>query len=117
MKKFFNLNDTGDIKITEDVIAKISGIAAVDVEGVSDTQGNKAKEITNKVFKLYDKGVSVVTDENNYISINISIVVEYGFNVTKVSKKVQDNIKKSVENMTGFAVKEVNVNIVNVNVK
>jgi uncharacterized alkaline shock family protein YloU len=46
--------------------------------------------------------------------IDLSIVLKMNENLIQISKKVQDKVKTTVENMTGMEVANVNVNISNV---
>lgn len=105
----------GSIKISNDVIAIIAGIAATEVEGVAGKSMGFTGGITEMLgMRNLSKGVKVKIDER-MAEIDISIIVEYGKNIADIAKKVQENIKKSVETMTDLAVPKVNVNIQGVN--
>jgi uncharacterized alkaline shock family protein YloU len=62
------------------------------------------------------KGVKVEVGEKEVV-IDISVVVDYGVNIPEVSWKVQENVKKTVEKMTGLMVVEVNVYVQGVYIK
>lgn len=105
----------GSIKISNDVIAIIAGIAATEVEGVAGKSMGFTGGITEMLgMRNLSKGVKVKIDER-MAEIDISIIVEYGESIADIAKKVQENIKKSVETMTDLAVPKVNVNIQGVN--
>lgn len=105
----------GSIKISNDVIAIIAGIAATEVEGVAGKSMGFTGGITEMLgMRNLSKGVKVKIDER-MAEIDISIIVEYGKSIADIAKKVQENIKKSVETMTDLAVPKVNVNIQGVN--
>ena len=107
----------GSIKISNDVIATIAGIAATEVKGVSGKSMGFTGGITEILgMKNLTKGVKVEIT-NRVAKIDISIVVEYGVDISETAKKVQANIKKSVETMTDLLVPEVNVNIQGVNME
>lgn len=107
----------GSIKISNDVIATIAGIAATEVEGVAGKSMGFTGGITEMLgMKNLTKGVKVEIT-NRVAKIDISIIVEYGVDITTVGKNVQVNIKKSVETMTDLLVPEVNVNIQGVNME
>ena len=109
--------DFGSIKISNDVIATIAGIAATEIEGVAGKSMGFTGGITEMLgMKNLTKGVKVEI-ENKTAKIDISIIVEYGADITTVAKKVQENVKKSVENMTDLLVPEVNVSIQGVNME
>ena len=109
--KIYDNSDLGEVEITDDVLAVISAMAAMEVDGVVAMAGNITSEIVSKLgMKKLSKGVNVDVDENN-VMIDLSIVLRMNENIMKISKKVQDKVKSTVENMTGMEVANVNVNI------
>ena len=106
----------GEITVAEEVVAIIAGIASTEVEGVSARSGNITNELVAKLgMKNLSKGVRVEMNENN-VSVQVSIIVDFAANVPEVSRKVQERIKTSIENMTGLNVAEVNVKIAGIDV-
>jgi uncharacterized alkaline shock family protein YloU len=63
--------------------------------------------------KNLSKGVKVNVGEGSS-TIDLFIVVEYGVKIPEVSKLVQENVKKTVETMTGLVVSAVNIHVQNV---
>ena len=109
-------DERGEITVAEEVVAIIAGIASTEVEGVSSMSGNITNEIVAKLgMKNLSKGVRVEMNENN-VSVLVSISVDYAASVPEVSRKVQERIKTSIENMTGLNVAEVNVKIAGIDV-
>lgn len=107
----------GSIKISNDVIATIAGIAATEVKGVAGKSMGFTGGITEMLgMKNLTKGVKVEIT-NRVAKIDISIIVEYGVDIATTGKRVQENIKKSVETMTDLLVPEINVNIQGVNME
>ncbi len=107
-------SNLGDVHISDDVLAVISAMAAMEVDGVAEMAGNITAEIVSRLgMKKLSKGVSVTVDENT-VMIDLSIILKMNQNIIEVSKKVQDKVKTTVENMTGMKVENVNVNISNV---
>ena len=112
--KIHDNSDLGEVNINDNVLAVISAMAALEVDGVVGMAGNITSEIVEKLgMKKISKGVRVDVDEKN-VMIDVSIVLKMNDNIVEISKKVQDKIKKTVENMTGLEVVNVNVNISNV---
>lgn len=116
----FDLTDDsnlGTVQIADDVVAVIVGLAATEVDGVSAIGGNITNELMSKVgIKNLSKGVKIaITDKN--VAVDISLTLEYGFNIPSTCAKVQDKIKSTVENMTGLDVTDVNVRITGVDMK
>ncbi len=109
--------NVGEVKIADDVVAVIAGIAATEVEGVASMAGNITKELISKLgMKSLSKGVKVTVDENGVV-VNLTLNIQYGCSVPEVSESVQEKVKTSIENMTGLHVAEVNVRIASVAVE
>lgn len=104
-------NNVGSVRISNDVVAIIAGVAATEIKGVVGMSGGITGGITELLgMKNLSKGVKVEVGDKEAI-IDMFLVVEYGSDLAKVGKEVQDNVKASVENMTGLNVVNVNVNI------
>lgn len=108
----------GDVRISDEVVANIAVIAAGEIDGVSNVVGNtKNAEFKNLVgMKNYSKAVRIEMIER-IVSIDMAIVVKYGYSLPKVGKAVQDRVKNAVENMTGLEVSDVNVRIAGIDMK
>jgi len=104
--------DTGNVNISDEVVATIAGIAATEVEGVSGMCGSAIGDIAEKLGakKSPQKGVKVTVDASGAV-IDVYIVVEFGKRIPELAWEVQENVKNSVETMTGIDVKSVNVRI------
>lgn len=104
------------IKISDDVVAVISGVAVSEVPGVAGMAGGFAGGIT-EVFsgkKNLAKGIKVEVTESQ-AKIDVNIIVEYGSRIPDVAFEIQNRVKKAVESMTGLNVEEVNVHVQGVN--
>ena len=104
----------GAVQIADDVVAMIASLAAMEVEGVSAMAGNITNELMSKVgVKNLNKGAKVDVLEGN-VTVDLALVVEYGYNIPATCQKVQLKVKSAVENMTGLNVTDVNVRIASV---
>lgn len=103
-------NDT--IKISNETVATYAGIAVSEVPGVYGMAGGFAAGITESLSgkKNLAKGIKVDVEGKN-AKIDVSIIVEYGARIPEVAFEIQTRVKKSVENMTGLKVLEVNVHV------
>ncbi len=109
------LGDMGTIKITEEVVAIIAGIAAMEVPGVAGMSGGFAGEIVEMLGrKNLSKGVKVEVGEKE-AAVDLYIIIEYGCRIPDVAWDIQERVKKSIETMTGLSVVEVNIHIQGVN--
>ncbi|MCL1816633.1 MAG: Asp23/Gls24 family envelope stress response protein [Clostridiales bacterium] len=101
----------GAVKIANDVVATIAGLAAADVEGIAGMSGGVAGGIAEMLGrKNLTKGVKVEVGESD-TTIDIFCIVEYGTSITIVASNVQNKVKSTVENMTGLTVNAVNVHV------
>lgn len=108
-------DELGTVKIADDVVAVIAGLAATEVEGVVSMAGNISNELMSKMgVKNLAKGVKVEVFGKS-VKVDLALVVAYGYNIPAVSQKVQDRVKTTIENMTGLEVTDVNVRITGVN--
>lgn len=99
------------LKISDDVVAVIAGIAATEVEGVAGMSGGIVGDITEILGrKNLSKGVKVEVGERD-VSIDLFMVVKYGARIPEVAQQVQERVKEAVENMTGLNVVEVNIHV------
>ncbi len=104
--------DSNGIKISDDVVAVISGVAVSEVPGVAGMAGGFAGGITEVLSgkKNLSKGIKVEVGEKE-TKIDVNIIVEYGTRIPDVAFEIQNRVKKAVETMTGLTVLEVNVHV------
>lgn len=104
--------DNNEIKIADDVVAIIAGVAVSEVSGVAEMAGGFAGGITEVLSgkKNLAKGIKVEVGEKN-TKIDVNIIVEYGVRIPDVAFEIQNRVKKAVETMTGLSVSEVNVHV------
>ncbi len=109
------LDDYGSVKISEEVVAIIAGIAATDVPGVAGMSGGIAGGIAEILGrKNLSKGVKVEVGEKE-AAIDLYIIVEFGARIPEVAWEIQDKVKNAVQSMTGLNVIEVNIHVQGVN--
>ena len=108
------VSSIGEVMIADDVIATIAGLAATEVEGVAAMQGNITKELVGKLgMKNLNKGIRISLDENG-VSVDLSVMMRYGYSIPKTCKAIQEKVKAAIENMVGLSVEVINVHIVGV---
>ena len=107
-------DQVGDVRVADEVVAIIAGLATTEVEGVSSMAGNITNEIVSKLgMKNLSKGILVEVMENE-VKVDVAINISYGYSIPEVSSKVQDKVKTAIENMTGLNEAVVNVRIASV---
>lgn len=106
-----DIMEHGSVRISNEVVAIIAGVAATEIPGIVGMSGSITGGLTEMLgMKNLSKGVEVELGDME-AKINIYVVVEYGLSISEIGKAVQENVKKSVETMTGLNVIEVNVNV------
>jgi uncharacterized alkaline shock family protein YloU len=101
----------GVIKISEEVVATIAGLAAADVAGIAGMSGGIAGDLVEKLGrKSLSKGIKADVGENE-ANIDLNVIVDYGVNIHEVAVQLQNSVRNAVENMTGLDVVNVNVHI------
>lgn len=104
-------SELGDVRIANEVVGIVAGLAAVEIEGVAGMSGGIAGGIAELLGrKNLSKGVKVEVGEEQ-AAVDLYIIVEYGVKIPEVARKIQENVKQAIETMTGLEVVEVNVNV------
>ena len=111
------LGPNNNIKIADDVVAVIAGMAVSEIQGVANMAGGFAGGISEVLSgkKNFAKGIKVDVGEKE-TKIDVNIIVEYGTRIPDVAYEIQTKVKKAVETMTGLKVLEVNVHVQGVNI-
>ncbi len=110
-------DEVGEVRVADEVVAIIAGLAATEIEGVSSMAGNITNEIVSRLgMKNLSKGIMVEVLENE-VKVDVAINIAYGFSIPEVSLKVQEKVKSAIENMTGLTVAVVNVRIASVDMQ
>jgi len=109
--------DLGAIRIADEVVSTVAGLAAADVDGIASLSGGWSTDLVEKLGrKNLTKGIKVEVVEDT-TTIDISVVVKFGYPIPEVAETVQNEVKQAVESMTGLTVAGVNVNVVAVALK
>ena len=111
-------NENGSVIFATDVIATIAGLAATEVEGVASMVGTSSGGGLVDIFtrknqnsKSLTRGVRIDLGENNSVSVQLTIIVDYGSPIPEVAGNIQENVKKAIETMSGLTVTSVNVHV------
>lgn len=109
--------ERGVVRIADDVVAVIAGIAASETPGVISMSGGITEGLARRVSgKNVQKGVHVEVGEYE-AAIDLRIITRYGMKIDQVCRELQHNVKEAVESMTGLKVVEVNVKVDGVDLK
>lgn len=108
-----NENPDGTVSFATEVVATIAGLAATEVDGVasmSSPSAGFADMFSRKNTRNFTKGVRIDLDGNK-VTVDITIVVDYGSPVPDVARSIQENVKKAIETMSGLDVRSVDVHV------
>jgi len=108
----------GNIEITNDVIATIAGVAAVECYGLVGMASRK--QLKDGIVELLgrenlSRGVEV-KEVDGELQIDLYIIVGYGTRIDEVANNVISTVKYSVEKYTGIMVGMININVQGVRV-
>jgi uncharacterized alkaline shock family protein YloU len=110
-------SELGVVRIADEVVSTVAGLAAIDVDGVSSMSGGWGTELVEKLGrKNFGKGIKVEVN-NQETKIDIFVIIDYGYEIPKVAEIVQKEVKVAVETMTGLTVTAVNIHVVGVSIK
>ncbi len=107
-------NRIGAVKIADDVVAMIAALAALEVEGVPSLAGGVNSGNAERISRARLSRCVKAAVAQGQVSVDISVMLDYGFNIPVTSGQVQTRVKSAIENMTGLKVREVNVRIAGV---
>lgn len=103
--------EVGSVKIADEVISIVAGLAATEVPGVAGMSGGLAGGIAELLGKKnFSKGVKVIVTGKK-VTVEIYVIIEYGISIPEVAIEVQEKVKSAVENMTGFEVAAVDIHV------
>ena len=103
--------ELGSIRIADEVVSIVAGLAATDVPGVAGMSGGIVGGIAELLGRRnLSKGVKVEVGEKE-AAVDLFIVVEYGVRIPEVALRIQESVKRAIESMTGLTVVEANVHV------
>ena len=106
-----NPEEIGTVRIADDVVSTIIAYTAMEVDGVADLRGSAGEGFLRKAgMTMPGMGVKVNMEDGN-VKADLSITMDYGYNIPSTCSKIQTRVKQAVESMTGLVAEDVNVRI------
>ncbi|GAB4499552.1 MAG: Asp23/Gls24 family envelope stress response protein [Anaerolineales bacterium] len=99
----------GKTTVSPEVLTTIASLAALEVPGVS-----RLAPVSGGVNRLFRRGISDgvrIEAKDNTTYIDLFLILKDGVNIREVSRNVQANVARSIHEMVGMDVGEVNVHI------
>jgi len=105
-------NEYGTISVTDQVLAVIAGVSAVDCYGIVAMAAKRATDGIVELLGLDNitRGVKVKIADNQ-VTVDLFIIVEYGVSIAAVAKSAIQTVKYNLETLTGMPVSSVNVTV------
>jgi uncharacterized alkaline shock family protein YloU len=101
----------GLIRISDDVVSTIAGLAALETPGIAAMSGGISEGLAKRLSgKNVQKGVTVEVGQVE-AAVDLRVIVQYGSRIQDVCRMLQENVKEAIETMTGLTVVEVNVKV------
>ncbi|QQE72944.1 Asp23/Gls24 family envelope stress response protein [Brevibacillus composti] len=99
----------GEIRVADQVVAVIAGVAAAEIDGITVRTGGFYHDLAKKLGGS-GKGVFVVVQEGA-VSIEMRVSIKYGMPIHELCRQLQEKVKDCVETMTGLDVEAVHVHV------
>jgi uncharacterized alkaline shock family protein YloU len=103
--------ELGIVKIHKNVISNIASIAALDVEGVKEIGTDLRNRLREFISRKKQTSIRVDFDKNGQVTLDIPLIIKYGFNIPDVAAKTQENVQNALDKMTSLMVKDINISV------
>ena len=111
------MNEYGCIEIDKLAIAQVAYRAAMESYGLVGL-ASKTKGIVELLKgENATKGIKVEETEDNAVEIEVSVIMQYGVNISTVANNMIDKIKYTVEKLVGIKVNKIDINVQGIRVK
>ena len=106
------IQENGNVMISEDVVANIVAHAMAEVEGIGSLGSKPGVTLADfATKKTWSKGLKVMIGEDNTVAIDCTLMVKFGYSVVDDAAAVQQSVISNVESMAGVKVTDINVNV------
>lgn len=110
-----NVNNTkGNVVYNKDILLSVINLAAKEIAGVSSLSDNFGSAIKKWFSDNYCEGVKITYDKQDNITVDVYLNVFYGYNVSEIAYRVQENIKNSLSAMIDIDINKINVHVLDV---
>jgi len=111
MKSEESRNELGVVRIHKNVIASISSIAALEIEGVKRVGRDLKSGLLEILGQKSLSAIKVDISRNEEVRVDIPLVIKYGYNIPDIASRVQENVRVALEKMSNLSIKDINVNV------
>lgn len=107
----YEYDNIGEVRMTEETVAKIAALAATEVDGVDSLANGLARDNVPKASRKSLAAAIDLVRKDDAIDIYLSLVITMGVNIPSVCTEVQEKVKSAVESITGLKVGDINIKI------
>ena len=100
----------GSVRIYKQALASIVALASLEIEGVKAVGRNCLSNILELSGHKYSE-IKVEIYKDSEVCLDIPLVLKYGFNVSEVASKVQENVRSALERSTDLSIKDINISV------
>ena len=101
----------GSLQISTEVVATIARLAALEIDGVADVSTGSSQSVRGLLGKTSLQKPVVVDMQDGVAAVTVDVIAVYGSKIMTVCEKVQENVKQTIQNMTGITVSRVNITV------
>lgn len=109
-------SNRGKVNCNQDIILSIVNLATKEIAGVSSLAANFSSGIKKLFSSNYSEGVKL-TNNNDGITIDVFINISFGYSVSDVAYRVQENVKNGLSAMMEIKINAINVHVIGVDFK
>ena len=113
------VTELGRISMSEDMIANIAGLAAMENSGIAGMNATKAADTLIQIIggENHKRGVSVTpVEDGEEVDIDLYVTLMYGVSLPAVAQNTIENVRYRVSDMTGIKVRNVNIYVESIRV-
>lgn len=104
-------NELGVLRIHKNVIASISAIAAMEIEGVKKIGKDIKSGLLELVGQKSYSAIKVDISKNEEVKVEIPLIIKYGYNIPEIAGRVQENVRAALDKMSNLSIKDININV------
>ena len=107
------INEYGEIKISQEVIAAYVSETVLAIEGVHDFGSNFSTAISKNILgkEPPGKGIKIIESKEDGVTIDIFIIVEFGTKIPEIAWNIQKKVTEVLNNTVQISINEININI------
>lgn len=104
----------GRVTYKSSIILSVINLATKEIAGVSSLVSKVGSALNRWFTRNYYEGVRVSYNHDGSLLVDVYINVYYGFNVSEISYRIQENIKNSIASMIDMKIDKINVHVIGV---